>query len=115
MKLRLATFLAAAIASSATPAKAIDIHNCTPFAIKLLFYNESDRIELIAKKGMEIASGGVMTKVSVPGSGTHKVKVLNASAGDRSLVTLAGVDGQASYVLLVDGSGIVSMQLGGGC
>ena len=101
--------------AAASPAKAIDIHNCAPASIKILFYNESDEIELIAKKRIDIAAGGTVTKVSIPGSGTHKVKIFDAGQGDRFLATFRAVDGFASYVLSVDSRGFIAMVTGVGC
>ncbi len=110
-----ALFPAAALIAAALPARAIDIHNCTPDKIRLEFYNESDRIELLYKKRIDVAPGQTAAKVTIPGFGTHKVKTFDVSAGNRHLATYRAIDGTASYVLYVDPNGLIAMTTGGGC
>ena len=110
-----ALFPAALIVAIASPAKAIDVHNCAPANIMIEFYNESDRIELVYKKRIDIAAGAAAANVAIPGNGTHKVKIFNVSAGKRHLATYRAIDGNVSYVLFADANGMIAMVTGEGC
>ena len=119
MKMR-ANILAAAISATAviaaaSPAKAIDIHNCTQSNLKILFYNASDLIELISKKRIDVAAGGAVTKVRVPGRGTHKIRIFDKSHGNRALARFKAIYGDFSYVLFFDPNGKLAMVTGNGC
>jgi hypothetical protein len=104
-----------AVVVAAPSAQAIDIHNCTPAKLMLEFYNESDRIELIYKKRIDIAAGGAVTNIAIPGAGTHKAKLFNASAGKRHLATYRAIDANLSYVLFVEPAGTIAFVTGTGC
>lgn len=110
-----ALVLAATVIGAASPAMAIDVHNCTPVNLRLKFYNEFDKLELIAKRRINLAAGGTAKGVIIPGFGTHKVKIFDRSAGNRLLVTLAKVDGRLSYVLFIAPEGTIGMVTGNGC
>jgi len=112
----LAAFFAVVLVVATAPtAKAIDIHNCAPANIMIEFYNESDRIELVYKKRIDIAAGGTVANVRIPGNGTHKAKIFNVSAGKRHLATYRAINGNVSYVLVADATGMIAMVTGDGC
>ena len=108
-------FLLAIAAGVASPAKALDLHNCTPVNLRLKFYNEIDPVELIAKRRVNLAAGASRTGIMVPGIGTHKVKIYNQSAGGQLITSLKKVNGRLSYVLFLNPDGTLGMVTGVGC
>ncbi len=107
--------LALAATLHSAPAGAIDVYNCTPFSVKVEFYNESDRLELIHKKQINVDAGSAAVGASIPGDGTHKIKLFSTAGRNRHLVTLQAIEGNGSYVLISDPSGAVTLTGGAGC
>jgi hypothetical protein len=116
------TILAAALASFAASAAffipasaiAIDIHNCLPANVKILFYNERGRIELIRRERVDIAAGGSAMAIPLSGRRKYKVNIFDR-AGNRFLASFGAIDAGQSYVLFPGAGGQVSMVTGVGC
>ena len=115
MRLKIALVAGMMLFGAASPASAIDLHNCSPVDLRLNFYNEDDGLELIAKRDITVRAGETAKGKLIPGPGTHKVKIFNLSAGKQFLVTLSKVDGRLSYVLFIKPDGTLGMLTGNGC
>ena len=119
MKMRLKNLAAivstALVLGGASPAMAIDLHNCTSVNLKVKFYNGFDPVDLIAKRRINLSAGASRTGILVPGIGTDKVKIYNQSAGGQLVSTFNKVNSRLSYVLFINSNGTLGMLTGTGC
>lgn len=107
--------IAASAFATATPASAVDVHNCTRSKLKILVFNQNDKFESVHKAKILLAVGGSNTKVKIPGKNYHKFKIFKRGVLDNHLGTIRGIDENKSYKVVGAGNGAVAMKVASGC
>lgn len=106
----------AAISLQAAPAFAVDIVNCTKSNLKILVFNNNDKVETIHKAKILVPKdGGSTNGTSIPGKNPHKFKIFARGVLDNHLGTIRGVDETKSYAVVGAGGGRIDLVADGSC